>query len=405
MNRNHGQRQDAGDSDGAPPAEAAALPPAVLRVQEDFFAMRHNFRNWLEVTDPQFDPNAAMNELAFLLANCAARDRAFDATNPSVDTVRGVLGMLEDQFPQSHAETRAGLGRFMEFLDESQLFSGSDDSYEQVYDLATDEDDDPEPQDLVQGWTEVRPAVLYSSSLGEDETLTAMEALPLTEKARSFLSWIGKSKEVTGRGVLRRKDIQAAAASLGEDAVGVATGSAPDFWEPEAAGRFEVRSMSEAPQLDLYWQMLRYSGLIELTSTRIRPTERGLAFLAGEPKTSATAVRSMATTAYKVLAGVISNSNGEVHWHSAEAGTLLLDGATVEPLETSYVLEGTYEGRFMFEPLAEVLSGALRRAVMRWIADGLLDAEEYVVVPEVLLPSLADALAETYRASIGGPRH
>lgn len=402
MNPNRGRHQGPGD----PPVVAAALPLAVLRAQEDFFAMRDDLRLWLEVTDPQSDTDAVINELAFLLTNCAALDQGFDATNPSVVTVRNVLGMLEDQFPESHAETKAGLGRFMEFLDESQLFSGTDDSYEQVYDLAIEADDIPDHEELdpVMGFAEVRPALLYSSGLGQAEALAAMEALPLTAKARSFLGWIGQSKEVTGRGVLRRKDIQAAASSLGEDAVGVATGSAPDFWEPETAGRFEVRSMSEAPQLDLYWQMLRYSGLIELTSTRIRPTERGLAFMAGEPRVSAAAVGSMATIAYKVLAGVMPNSNGEVHWHSAEAGTLLLDGATVEPLETSYVLEGTYGGRFVCEPLAEVLSGALRPGILRWIADGLLDAGEYVLIPEVLLPSLAEALAVPYRASVGGPR-
>jgi hypothetical protein len=203
----------------------------------------------------------------------------------------------------------------MEFLDESQLYSGSDESYEQVYELAVDDLDEDDLEDEGEySWVELdepQSVVVYSSALDATGTLAAMEALPFVSKARALLKRKGKSKEITASQTLRRKDIAGAAATLGEDAVDVATGYSSGFWEPDTEGTLEVRSASEAPRLDLYWQMLHYSGLMELTSTRVRPTAFGTAFLAAEPRVTAIAVQSLATTAYQVLSGLLPRSNGE----------------------------------------------------------------------------------------------
>lgn len=393
------QRQDYGPNDLED--EGAQIPPHVGRAQHAFARMKQDFRQWLEVTEPEADSGQTMGTVSFVLSNCAAKDVHWILTEPSVDTVREVLGFMEDHFPDILEDAKAGMGRFMEFLDESQLYSGSDESYEQVYELLVDDDAEEYSLVLIQ---EPQPVVIYSSSLDQAQALAAMEALPFVSKARALLRWMGKSKEITASATLRRKDIAAAAATLGEDAVGVATGYASGFWEPDTEGTLEVRSASEAPRLDLYWQMLRYAGLMELTSTRVRPTAFGMAFLEAEPRVSAIAAQSLATTAYQVLGGELPRSNGEAQLGYRAVAVMLMSGATEDPLTADYVLHGIDDGQIVLDDLANTLSGLLHNSVQRWIEDGLLEVGEHVQIPEVLLPSVATALAETFGASIGAPR-
>ncbi|MDQ0094991.1 hypothetical protein [Paeniglutamicibacter psychrophenolicus] len=387
------------------------LPPNVERSREDFARMKPDFCQWLEATEPDVDPEVTMGTVSFVVSHCSARDAYWILTEPSVDAVRETLRFVEDHFPDMLEGAKSGMGRFMEFLDESQLYSGSDESYEQVYELVVDDldmDDDDLEEDgeeyIRLELVEPQTVVIYSSSLDKAQALAAMEALPFVSKARALLKWMGKSKEITASQTLRRKDIAPAAATLGEDAIGVATGYASGFWEPDTEGTLEVRSASEAPRLDLYWQMLRYAALVELTSTRVRPTAFGRAFLDAEPEATAIAVQSLATAAYQVLGGELPRSNGEAQLGYRAVAVMLMSGATETPLTADFVLEGIEDGQIVLDDLANALSGMLGYSVQRWIEDGFLEVGEYVEIPEVLLPSVATALGETFGASIGEPR-
>jgi hypothetical protein len=73
-------------------------------------------------------------------------------------------------------------------------------------------------------------------------------------------------------------------------------------------------------------------------------------------------------------------------------------------LTADYVLHGIVDEQIVLDDLANTLSGLLHNSVRRWIEDGLLEGGEHVEIPEVLLPSVATALAESFGASIGAPR-
>lgn len=126
---------------------------------------------------------------------------------------------------------------------------------------------------------EVQAALREAEGLDDGQRRAALAHLPLVSATRELLRWIGASRQITASGLLRRADIEPVAAMLGISAEGVAQQVPIDFGAraEELAGpvserqRVYVQSAKEIPELAAWWVALQEAGVIELTSTRVRP--------------------------------------------------------------------------------------------------------------------------------------
>lgn len=402
---------------------SAVLPFNVLRVREDFETLKPRYRGWLMWQGPE-DPESIMGLVSFVLTNCAMRETTTTITALSVPTLRTVLEFVEESFPETLENTKLDMVGFLEFLDETDEFTGSDQLFEDLYDLVDPEEEvdwaefhSPREPDfgstVTMGPTiDAPPAaapvapktVVDSSSLDKDETLAALDALTLTVRARALLKWIGELKDVTATGVLRRNDIKPAAARLGVKAVGSATGSPVWHALGMSFGILEVRSMPEVPRLDLYWQMLCLTGLIKVSGKRVGLTEFGWTFVARHTTSTPKAVLGMAAVAYQVLTGVVPRSNGELELSGDYMAAVFVAGATSHPWSVESVVEGTENGEPLIDQFSRAVTNVVGKRIKDWSDDELLETSTKIRIPEVLLPALATALAKPYKLVIGAPR-
>ncbi|EMQ97362.1 hypothetical protein [Paeniglutamicibacter gangotriensis] len=415
----------------------AAVPANVRYTQEDFDDLKPAYSSWLEAQSLK-DPASVLGNVGFVLVQCALLESDTVVTALSVEALKAALETIAEVFPEALEDMRQAMGGFMEFLDESDEFSGSDQHFEHLYELVVDDEEDAADE-----WVDPRldPATARSiaemikgppsppvswyraphvtvkktikgSSLGERETHTAVEWLPLTMRARAFLQWLGKGRAITAGGSLRRRDFKDAAATLGEDALGVSQGATAGSWIPGVPGTWKARQMWEAPSLDAYWNMLLQAGLIERATVRMTthkyekqavPTELGKRFLAREPKATVEAVRGMATVGYKLLAGIAPVSSGHPIRGSEPFAKVLVAAATDTPMPTHLVAAVTQNPGFIQDEVSGLIYPRVGERLYLWGGHGLVDLGDAVTIPEVLLPSLASALAEEHGLDVEEP--
>ncbi len=113
--------------------------------------------------------------------------------------------------------------------------------------------------------------------------LGALRSLPVLQHLEALLSWLGPGRAVTATGALRLADLPAAAALVGvpvrttarspEPAQLALEGVAPG---PSTVGSEAslVASMWDVTELASVWVTAAETGLIEIGSTRVRPTQR-----------------------------------------------------------------------------------------------------------------------------------
>lgn len=119
---------------------SAALPLNVLRVLADFNELKPLYRGWLDEAAPG-DHEAVMGVVSFVLTNCAMREAHTTITALSVPALRTVLEFVETQFPETLHNTKLEMVGFLEFLHERDVFTGSDQLCEDLYDLVDDEEE------------------------------------------------------------------------------------------------------------------------------------------------------------------------------------------------------------------------------------------------------------------------
>lgn len=169
-------------------------------------------------------------------------------------------------------------------------------------------------------------------------------------------------------------------------------------------GVLEVRSMPEVPRLDLYWQMLRRTGLIQVNGKYVGLTEFGWTFVARHASSTPKAVLGMAAVAYQVLTGVVPRSNGGLEHSGDYMAAVFVSGATSKPLSTEAVVKGTENGEPLTDQFPRAVTNVVGRRLREWADDGLVEIGEAISIPEVLLPALATGLARSHKLEIGGPR-
>lgn len=164
---------------------------------------------------------------------------------------------------------------YLQFLEETKGWTGSQEDLGQVFTLFYDDDDDgADPGELE-----------LPQPPSADEELAALSGTQLAAHLSSLLQWIGESKSVTSTGALKMVEIEGAAAAVGLVAKGAARNAKrqhiPGFntesLEPGAP--LIVKTMHELPLLSKIWAALEGGGFIDIGSTKVRPTPNAEAIL------------------------------------------------------------------------------------------------------------------------------
>lgn len=279
---------------------------------------------------------------------------------------------------------------YLLYLDDSDLWSGSDEQFEDVQAalleaLGEDLDDDDDNRTF-----EV-PALSHS------RTRDALFALPLAGHLQGFFAWFGDKRDVTSTGLLTRKDIEGAAAALGVAARGVSKLPAGQASEPGAP--YLATSAQQVPLLDLYWEALVRIGIIELGATRAT-MNRPLDSLTGEAREDMLMhlVRDVALSFYMQLVATAAtqeidgedSEDEDADFFDTMLASILLDAGTDEGIESGQLAESfaTFEKAGLDEGLlTELVVGLM-------VTEGLLEHDTHIRVPAVLKKLLAFAVAE-----------
>lgn len=235
---------------------------------------QRDFDAWLRrqpsIAAPDVDTEAGMFESLVGLA----RRVGIDPNSPQglVRLADELLGMDEGDQPGITAAAMSVLDDYVHFrLETAADLEAWEDAHAAVEDALDEAAGGPNA--LVQ-------AVRAADLLDIDERRAALAATRAVQMVPRLLDWIGRTRPTSPSGGVRRTDIAEAAAMLGVSAVGVNKlptyrPDDPPFDEPDvpiqAPATIFAMSMGDVPLLAPWWEALLATGIIETTTTRVRP--------------------------------------------------------------------------------------------------------------------------------------
>ena len=353
-------------------AAAATAAPHGGGVHQIFGTVRPALAGWLG--DEQYTPEDVADLLdtleMFFTRYAATFGVAPNLTNPAADNVAALLEDAADYDAELGVALAANMHEYLHFLLDTSRWTGTEAEQARLHHVVQPKTSESLPDIVVPHLSDV---------------LAGKQAvnLPLWQLTRALLEWVGTGKEVTGTGVLRRKDIQGAAAVLGINAVG--TDNRYNALVPNnlPEDTHWVQSMKEVPRLANYWQALSTVGFLKTNTTRARVTPLGERLLAGDLDPVG-AVRSMAFLLYTGYLIQESNMYGDSLFDDIRLAALATAGSD-SPLSHSAVFSTTVDGPFG-------LHERLRSEITLWAHDGLVVLGEFIVVPDVLRDPLDRAI-------------
>lgn len=276
---------------------------------------------------------------------------------------------------------------YLLYLDDSDLWSGSDQLFDEVQEELMEAADEQADADFDERVFEV-PA------LSRTQTRDALLALPLAAHLQAFFAWFGDKRDVTSTGRLTRKDIQAAAAALGVSAQGANT--IPVRGPDAEDAPFQATSAQQVPLLDLFWEALVRIGILEVGSRRAT-MNRPLDALAGAAHEEMLMhlVRDVALSLYlqfiaTAAAGFDDDQESEDDLFADLLSSILLEAGFDEgvPVEHLVVAMATLDE----VDTDEVVLAQLFLELM--VAEGLLERDTHFRIPAAMKKLVAFALAE-----------
>lgn len=278
---------------------------------------------------------------------------------------------------------------YLLYLDDSDLWSGSDRLFDEVQEELLDTADG-------QIDAELDDRVFEVPALSRARTRDALLALPLAGHLQAFFSWFGDKRDVTSTGLLTRKDIEGASAALGVAAQGV--GSVSLGASLGEGAPLQATSAQQVPALDLFWEALVRIGIVEVGARRAT-MKRPLDSLTGAARENMLMhlVRDVALSLYMqfiaadAAAGVKDHGDPEdIDLLGDLLSSILLDAGIGEGVETKElaVALATLEDAGIGEvPLTQL-------ALDLMVTEGLLERDSHLRVPAVLKKLVAFAVAE-----------
>lgn len=253
-----------------PAAPGSAFGPAAAAAvsSQNFVA---EFSAWLETNQSTTTGNT---EAKITVLEAIIEQATTEGIDPHLpDEFVALWDMVDEFYPRHQAERACEvLHDYVHFrMDTDQDREGWEEAHD-VFTASAEGDDDASAA--------VLDAVQAAEELDDEQRRPLVTELRIISATRELLNWIGTSQPITQAGAPRRRDIATVAAMIGVSAEGVATRPAHTDWDSlaEELGRpvserqrVYVQSAKELPELMAWWTGLDEAGVIELTSTRIRP--------------------------------------------------------------------------------------------------------------------------------------
>ena len=276
---------------------------------------------------------------------------------------------------------------YLLYLDDSDLWSGSDRLFDEVQDELLETADE-------QTEAELDDRVFEVPALSRAKTRDALLALPLAAHLQAFFAWFGDKRDVTSTGLLTRKDIEGASAALGVAAQGVSAIS--DDIDLYGDAPFQATSAQQVPQLALCWEALVRIGIVEVGSRRAT-MNRPLDSLSGAAREDMLMhlVRDVALSLYMQFIATAAGFEDDEDPEDTDlfgdlVSSILLDAGIDEGVETkelAVALATLEDGGLAEVPLTQL-------ALDLMLAEGLLERDTHLRVPSVLKKLVAFAVAE-----------
>ncbi|WP_051389414.1 plasmid pRiA4b ORF-3 family protein [Arthrobacter sp. 35W] len=359
---------------GNPAARGTASSVAslgVVRAQRALSDVVPAFTAWaLEEFGPEEDIQILLGDLKAFFSMCGTFPGTVSATDLDPEAASAALELVREATPEAAEDLGQSLHDYVHFLIASERWTGSTENLNRLHEVA---------ERASAGAPPLLPPVVVPD-LAPDAAWQLVQDVPLWQRTVALLQWIGAGQAVTDTGVLRRKDIAAAAACVGINAVGTATRTPWRDDEP-----VPVTSMLQLPWLMTYWEAMLSAGLIEVTATKVRPTARAAAVRA-DPAVGLATAQAMAAMVY---ADVIYNNPDWVPADLLEPMTTALFTAASQntPPPTQEVLATLDDAAGN-----DMASRIIRARLQQWANHGLLTVGEHIVVPPVLREPLSAAL-------------
>ncbi|GAA3691449.1 hypothetical protein GCM10023081_31140 [Arthrobacter ginkgonis] len=366
------------------PREAAVYSLSAAIVGRAVDSMAPEFVRW---HDPLGPADAGRRDLA-LVKDFLKTFADLAETSSATDLAPGLLRTALESDPRSgdpeRMESLSGaLALYVNFLGQTGRWTGSDADFDRVLDLL-DSNDAPDP--LLSD--------LHIPDLTVEQEAAALAALPVVRRGLDLLAWIGGGREATASGLLRRRDIEEAAACIGVRARGAGSGG-PDA-QDAGDGTRVVRSMAEVPQLVTVLTALHTVGATRLVASRIVPGPAAEILLAG-PDDGGTewlgAARDFVT---EFLACDLDRIEDGRHGPEVAelALTLLATGSSDHPTPLDWLLAAPDRAGAAERSAARRTARAGHRLVREWEDWGLLAVGTALCVPDVVRASVAEILAD-----------
>ncbi|MDQ0093354.1 IS1096 element passenger TnpR family protein [Paeniglutamicibacter psychrophenolicus] len=250
----------------------SAVSLGAFRAEKLLALLTPGFIEWFkEVEGPEEDARGCLKVVGVVLGELLQAAPASSATSFTLEDAVHAFEALEEVFGDDVELLIDALHVYVDFLDENDLWTGTEGELAAVHDLVGGGSEIPFP-DL--------PEILVPE-IPLDQELAAFEAMPLISRTSALLEWVGTGKSVTSTGVLRLADIEAAAACVGVKARGQRQAprrnaeALPGLDMPNLEEVDEpvlvVRSMNDVPELAMLWNSLLDAELIDVRATKVVP--------------------------------------------------------------------------------------------------------------------------------------
>ncbi|WP_028280023.1 hypothetical protein [Arthrobacter sp. H5] len=374
-------------SNGGSAQQATSLTR--FRAERAVDSIAHDFITWFEA---DFGP--AEEALDCLNVSKALITAYFEATATGVatafkpDALAAVALQLVDVGGEEEvAEVLDMFHLYVDFLHDTGRWTGTEEEYDGVHSI------------LTRGGADDPGATINVPALSKQEELALFRALPLIQRARALLTWIGEGRPVTGTGVLRLKDIEAAAACVGVAAKGVRKRNVDEL----AEGTVLVQSMRQVEVLHHIWATLVETEMIDVLSTKGVPFEGRVPFLDGSADEQLEECRFFVSEFLRL--GVLGGDPDE-QWAGESAGLtlgILLAGAAGNPTQVERFLISPAHAPEGEELMVQLLARLVHSRLTRWAGLGIVDLDTHFRVPPVVIACVAMAFEDKFNLQVVYP--
>lgn len=401
------KKKTARSGKGGHPAGNATVPLNAYRARRAMGAMQPAFGAWFGGSYGTLEEAAACLEAATGVAAAYLEITGrTEVTAFEPEPLVTLVDELEAEDPEAALTVVSAFHLYVDFLMETEAWTGSEEDLAECHEILVELEDEDEAE---------QPVLEVPEIPGAEEG-AYLATVPLVSQAVALLEWLGDGRPVTGTRALRLKDIEAAAACVGETARGrgaVPTGEADVLARGVAHGAgtpVVVGSMHELPMLGSFWQGLEYAGLISVSATRAVPA------MEFDPRGDDPVMLAK----WRAFIGIylwetVFGSMAARMWpglfivHAA----VLAAACTDDPLATERVMEMAHEnpGADLLQasdgfvpdlepdfqgPIAELRARVFVEAFDRLAELGVVEADDHVRVPRPLIRSVAEALQEGF---------